>query len=766
MTDYRRCARKGLLLSLFLMSSVHTTIQRTSPSCDRTFVSLRDPKNGTFRAPNIVNTELESKVCVYTFMAGLHQKVYVSFTSFQLRSIPPECLHEYVDVYTEVELGKNNKDLVDSPFDGRYCGESPPKDRMSLYRTLGFSFYTDKNTTSSALFEGHYYFVDESMYQFETAKRNSLCSFIFHSNKNEQGIIVTPTYPAIYPLGLQCTYLFLGQPGQRLQLEFNDFDITSGGQHCPFDVVSIYDGNDTSSPLIEKYCGQHRNLVVYSTEEQLYMTFDTLERATNPQRRGFKAKFKFSQDFVTLDFIEKKDGEHIRGTECDQKVLSKKASSGYIYSPNYPLPYMKNVVCRYFIYGIESLQDLEIVKLEFLSLHIPKTDQTDQSCTDGYLRLYLKGQEEKNKYDLFDHEICGEQTYNKVFQSDGPRLALVFSSENIEGRGFKAKFTFIPEYLVPGTPATDSSCHYSYRSSCIKQGYFNSPRHPYYYPNGLDCTFIFYLSSDEQITLIFDHFKIKTTKSNTSIAQYGVTVCTEDWLEIYTVHENNVDQFMGRYCGRTTPGPLESDLGAVGLKVLMHTDSKGVYTGFKARYFFKDAKPIIGDCGSKISYLHSGKILSPKFPKRINSLPKGMITMTCNWFINVRPDHKVLFNFNSFAVEGNPLTKGCGIAVVKIWSSAGNPPLELCGKKLTDSWQFLSHSNQLNISFTVAGKSDMGSIFYANWNEVTERGGKIHKVVENIPSLGSRTYLMDTKQTQHWLFWLQIVILYIKAIWQ
>ena len=40
------------------------------------------------------------------------------------------------------------------------------------------------------------------------------------------------------------------------------------------------------------------------------------------------------------------DGVHIRGSECDQKILSKKESTGYVYSPNYPFPYVPKVVCR------------------------------------------------------------------------------------------------------------------------------------------------------------------------------------------------------------------------------------------------------------------------------------------------------------------------------------------------------------------------------------------------------------------------------------
>lgn len=44
----------------------------------------------------------------------------------------------------------------------------------------------------------------------------------------------------------------------------------------------------------------------------------------------------------------------------------------------------------------------------------------------------------------------------------------------------------------------------------------------------------------------------------------------------------------------TTPGPVESTLGARGLKIILHSDSELVYSGFKARYTFEVAKPIFG----------------------------------------------------------------------------------------------------------------------------------------------------------------------------
>lgn len=58
------------------------------------------------------------------------------------------------------------------------------------------------------------------------------------------------------------------------------------------------------------------------------------------------------------------------------------------------------------------------------------------NCTDGYLKIFLKGQETQDAYDKFDYELCGFDIPHSVV-SDGPRLAMVFSSGELQARGFK-----------------------------------------------------------------------------------------------------------------------------------------------------------------------------------------------------------------------------------------------------------------------------------------------------------------------------------------
>jgi hypothetical protein len=60
------------------------------------------------------------------------------------------------------------------------------------------------------------------------------------------------------------------------------------------------------------------------------------------------------------------------------------------------------------------------------------------------------------------------------------------------------------------------------------------------------------------------------------------------------------------------------------------------------------------DCGSNVSGAESGVISSPNFPLNYDSPVRGLASKTCNWYIIVRPKHKILLNFEFFAVEGEP----------------------------------------------------------------------------------------------------------------
>lgn len=139
----------------------------------------------------------------------------------------------------------------------------------------------------------------------------------------------------------------------------------------------------------------------------------------------------------------------------------------------------------------------------------------------------------------------------------------------------QANYTFETEYKIPGTAAPDGSCSFTYQSTSRKKGEFNSPRFPSKYISGeyalssnysfssshihrtiqpsswlavvhnlfigcssnsgnifnsflfsftfldTNCTYMFHATPNEQVTIVFDHFKVKADGANATGGAYG-----------------------------------------------------------------------------------------------------------------------------------------------------------------------------------------------------------------------------------------------------
>lgn len=66
-------------------------------------------------------------------------------------------------------------------------------------------------------------------YEVGTPAPNTPCSFTIRVEAKRSGNILSPTYPGTYPKNLTCSYQFVGERGQRVRLEFRDFDLFFGG---------------------------------------------------------------------------------------------------------------------------------------------------------------------------------------------------------------------------------------------------------------------------------------------------------------------------------------------------------------------------------------------------------------------------------------------------------------------------------------------------------------------------------------------------------
>ena len=82
-----------------------------------------------------------------------------------------------------------------------------------------------------------------------------------------------------------CSWIIEVQAGDKVILSFESFDLEEEAV-CRYDYVLIRDGSSSKSPLIGKFCGKSRPATITSTDNYLWILFNSDSSATS---HGFKA---------------------------------------------------------------------------------------------------------------------------------------------------------------------------------------------------------------------------------------------------------------------------------------------------------------------------------------------------------------------------------------------------------------------------------------------------------------------------------------------
>ncbi|KRY70508.1 Cubilin [Trichinella pseudospiralis] len=505
-------------------------------------------------------------------------------------------------------------------------------------------------------------------------------------------------------VNIRCVYRLIGEPHQRIRLEFEDFD-----------VYFVYDGDSYHAPIVQKVCGLQQSLELFSEAENLYLEFVSNNQMSS-EHRGFKIAYEFSQRFVSIDQLN--GGQfgitHLRGTECDLRVQSSKENEHVIMSPNYPQSY-PSTTCTYILDGLQGAQDLEKVLIHFETLQVTSNSK---DCEDAYVAIFLNGQDWKTE--IPDAKFCSANvaTLPDTLESLNPRMTVVLrTSNNSNDRGFKAVVKFETDFGIPGTPASDSNeCTFHFNSLSEKEGTFNSPRYPENYP--VDTVCIYWLNGKigERVRIYFDQFVLAPSFSK-------IDRCA-DRLELYNVFSNNRETLLGKYCAENYPGPILSAENANRIRAIFIADAKHTATGFRAHYQFIPQKNINAlsersNCAARIVGSISGTIVTPNFPQRY------VKDMVCHWEIRVRIGYRILLQPVVLNVEGmmgdDGKSSNCRSAVIRIKNDSSEYSKEFCGEKVVPGIrQFISAKNIMHISFLTHPEKVNGlSGFNFSWTEFT-----------------------------------------------
>ncbi|XP_055690923.1 suppressor of lurcher protein 1 [Lutzomyia longipalpis] len=419
----------------------------------------------------------------------------------------------------------------------------------------------------------------------------------------------SPRFPAKYPSHVKCLYKFIGRPQNRIEIIFDGIILQRDNRSCinHLDKITVYDSKTLNkSTTIDVFCDVKWNKRILSSGPYLLIEFET---SSNHTSYGFSAKYRFNE-------IEEKGNSHstpiyLRTTvqptvniadnyvavsqqkllphpksyasNCDVVLQSSVASKGTIQTPLNLGTYSSKTVCRYEFQG----KPQERIQISFAEFLFPPRKGKDCGESD-VIQIYEKLRDE---FELID-VLCGGIT-PKPIMSSGSNLILEFHGTHIsnKNKGFKADYEFLTNFgISTGYQLPDHPCSFTYNSTNIKSGWFNSPNYPGTYPKNIECFYYFYGAPMERVAIRFTYFDIE-----------GIPPCSIDSASDYLEFSNFVtkDRKYPRYCGETKGFTIKSD--GKFFRILFKSNTLLDGTGFKAFYIFETDKlttePIDVDAG-------------------------------------------------------------------------------------------------------------------------------------------------------------------------
>ncbi|XP_030569623.1 cubilin homolog [Drosophila novamexicana] len=358
---------------------------------------------------------------------------------------------------------------------------------MTLFGT--FNLYIYDNSTGAEGKQLHSYHINEAHKQFEfdeytdsnlltiiaTSSPHTAYGVTFQyepikqecgaTNTARYGNIKSPNWPLKYGPSENCTWLIRAPLGSRIELIVKNFTLEASSDACYADYLEIRNGDQPTSPLIGRYCGDRIPPRLPSYGNVLYVHFES-------------------------DYGVEEAGFHLiweaAATGCGGKLSS---SMGAIHSPHNVAGNSGAVACDWQI----SVAQGSTVRLQLQS--------RDDVC-NGQLTIYDGPTTRSNQLRL----NCS---------SAGQQMNLEASSNRV-----------LVRYNVDNETPEDINFVLDYTTNCqvrLEQmrGAIETPNFPDNYPTNTNCEWdIRGGASSNRIQLVFSHLAVERTDSDNCIFDY------------------------------------------------------------------------------------------------------------------------------------------------------------------------------------------------------------------------------------------------------
>ncbi|GAB0181747.1 CUB and sushi domain-containing protein 3 [Grus japonensis] len=458
------------------------------------------------------------------------------------------------------------------------------------------------------------------------------------------GTVLSPDYPEGYGNNLNCIWTIISDPGSRIHLSFNDFDLES-----QFDFLAVKDGDSPDSPIIGTFTGAEVPSHLTSNGHILRLEFQADHSMSG---RGFNITYN---------------------TLCGGDV---RGPSGTILSPGYPDLYPNSLNCTWTV----DVTHGKGVQFTFYTFHLE--DHHD------YLLITENGSFTQPLARLTGSEL--PSPINAGLYGNFRAQLRFISDFSISYEGFNISFS---EYNLepcedPGIPQFGNrigfnfgvgdiltfSCSSGYRlegaseiiclgggrrvwsaplprcvaecgaSTTNNEGILLSPNYPLHYENNHECIYSIQVQAGKGINISARTFHL----------------AQGDVLKIYDGKDNTA-HLLGAYTGASLRGlTLSSTSNHLWLE--FNSDIEGTDEGFQLVF--------TTECGGRFKGESSGRILSPGYPFPYDN------NLRCMWVIEVDPGNIVSLQFLAFDTEASH-------DILRVWD--GPPENEMLLKEISGS---------------------------------------------------------------------------------
>ncbi|XP_039305004.1 cubilin isoform X2 [Solenopsis invicta] len=479
---------------------------------------------GTIISPGSPGRYPPNRDCFWRISVATSKRIQFHFGQLMLEE---NCQKDYLEI-----TGTEEERL------GLFCNHTRPPPLITPNSEVTVHFHSD-NTNQDAGFQIHY----------STIEGVPGCSGIYTS---ATGMISSPGHSTSYQPNMECEWKIQLPPNERIRASWLKFDLETSN-NCQFDFVEIYDGPDTLSPLLGRYCGSDMPPAIKSSSNNLLVVF--------------KSDWSFEAEGFTLSYETLCGGDFVENT-------------GIIKSPFYPEPYHHSRTCIYDI--IQPLGKGIILTIEDLNI-----EGRDDYCFYDYVQIFDGDNENATQL----AKLCGEHIPDIPYYSTHNWMHIKFTTDSsVNGRGFKANYTTI-----------DRRC-----GGLLKDPnrIIQPPIENGAYVDNEECIWTIVAPPGYVIHLTWLSFSLERSPSH--LGHLGD--CLLDYVEIYENYSSSNQSAIAKYCGTNKPPDLTTQDRL--LTMIFHTDSSVTSDGFTATYSFLDMSKVCGGHYSK----SNGIIRSPNYP--------------------------------------------------------------------------------------------------------------------------------------------------------